>query len=310
VRETILASAVAVASLLLAPVATQTQDGPFRAVLLGTGTPVASTVRLGPSTLIEAGVEKLVFDVGRDVIVRLDQLGIPYAALGGIFLTHLHSDHVSGLPDLWLTGRFGPAGKPLREAALDVWGPVGTNSMVSHLADAYTFDLAARPPLTPPQGVLTSHEIGEGTVFNRNGVTVTAFLVTHGNAAPAFGYRVDFGGRRIVLSGDTTFNERLIENSAGADLLIYEVAAATEAVVRPDVARALSVHISPQEAGTVFARVRPKLAVYSHILTFGVSDDELLARTRKTFAGPLVVGADLMSIEVGEAVRVTPTATK
>jgi ribonuclease Z len=263
VRETILASAVAVAGLLLAPASTHSQDGPFRAVLLGTGTPVASTVRLGPSTLIEAGVEKLVFDVGRDVIVRLDQLGIPYAALGGIFLTHLHSDHVSGLPDLWLTGRFGPAGKPLREAALDVWGPVGTSSMVSHLADAYSFDLAARPPLIPPQGVLTSHEIREGTVFNRNGVTVTAFLVTHGNAAPAFGYRVDFAGRRIVLSGDTTFNERLIENSAGADLLIYEVAAATEAAVRPDVARALSVHISPQEAGTVFARVRPKLAVYS-----------------------------------------------
>jgi ribonuclease Z len=81
-------------------------------------------------------------------------------------------------------------------------------------------------------------------------------------------------------------------------------------VVRPDVARALSVHISPQEAGTVFTRVRPKLAVYSHILTFGVSDDELLARTRTTFAGPLVVGADLMSIEVGEAVRVRAFATK
>jgi ribonuclease Z len=310
VRETILASTVAVASLLLASVGTQTQEGLFRAVLLGTGTPVASTARLGPSTLIEAGVEKLVFDVGRDVIVRLDQISIPYAALSGIFLTHLHSDHVSGLPDLWLTGRFGPAGKPVREAALDVWGPVGTDSMVAHLAEAYKFDLGARPRLTPPQGVLTSHEIGEGIVFNRNGVTVSAFLVTHGNAAPAFGYRIDFGGRRIVLSGDTTFNDRLIENSAGADLLIYEVAAATEAVLRPDVARALSVHISPEEAGTVFTRVRPKLAVYSHILTFGGSDDELLTRTRKTFAGPLVVGADLMSVDVGEAVRVTPFAAK
>jgi ribonuclease Z len=310
VRETILASAVAVASLLLAPVATQTPDGLFRAVLLGTGTPVTSTARVGPSTLIEAGVEKLVFDVGRDVIVRLDQVGILYAALSGVLLTHLHSDHVSGLPDLWLTGRFGPAGKPVREAALDVWGPVGTDSMVSHLAEAYKFDLGARPRLTPPQGVLTSHEIAEGTVFDRNGVTVSAFLVAHGNATPAFGYRIDFRGRRIVLSGDTTFNERLIENSAGADLLIYEVAAATDSALRADVARALSVHISPEEAGTVFTRVRPKLAVYSHILTFGVSDDELLTRTRKTFPGRVVVGADLMSVDVGETVRVTPFVTK
>jgi ribonuclease Z len=265
---------------------------------------------LGPSTLIEAGDEKLVFDVGRDVIIRLDQVGIPYAALSGILLTHLHSDHVSGLPDLWLTGRFGPAGKPVREAALDVWGPIGTDSMVSHLAEAYAFDLGARPRLTPPQGVLTSHEIGEGIVFSRNGVTVSAFLVAHGNAAPAFGYRIDFGGRRIVLSGDTTFNERLIENSAGADVLIYDVAAAAESVVRPDIARALSVHISPEEAGTVFTRVRPKLAVYSHIVTFGVSEDELLTRTRKTYAGAVVVGADLMSVDVGEAVSVTPFAAR
>jgi ribonuclease Z len=310
-RNALASTAVVLAtSILFVPVAARSQNGPFRAVLLGTGTPVASTVRLGPSTLIEAGVEKLVFDVGRDVIVRLDQVGIPYAALSGILLTHLHSDHVSGLPDLWLTGRFGPAGKPVREGALDVWGPVGTDAMVSHLAEAYKFDLAARPRLTPPQGVLAAHEIAEGTVFNRNGVTVTAFLVSHGNVIPAFGYRIDYGGRRIVLSGDATFNERLIENSAGADLLIYEVAAATESVVRPDVARALSVHISPEEAGTVFARVRPKLAVYSHILTFGVSDDELLTRTRKTFAGRIVVGADLMSVDVGEAVTVTPFATK
>jgi ribonuclease Z len=310
VSKTILATAVAVASLLLAPVATQAQNGLFRVVLLGTGTPVPSVARLGPSTLVEAGVEKLVFDVGRDVIIRLDQMGISYAALSGIVLTHLHSDHVSGLPDLWLTGRFGPAGKAVREGSLEVWGPVGTDSMVSHLAEAYKFDLGARPRLAPPQGVMISHEIGEGTVFSRNGVTVSAFLVTHANAAPAFGYRIDFGGRRIVLSGDTTFNDRLIENSAGADVLIYEVAAAAESVLRPDIARALSVHISPEEAGTVFARVRPKLAVYSHILTFGVSDDELLTRTRKTYSGSLVVGADLMSVDVGKTVTVTPFATK
>jgi ribonuclease Z len=311
VRKTLLVTAAIVATVaLLVPIAAQRQNGLFRVVLLGTGTPIPSTERLGPSTLVEAGVEKLVFDVGRDVIVRLDQVGVPYGALSGIMLTHLHSDHVSGLPDLWLTGRFGPAGRPVRETALDIWGPPGTDSMVSHLAEAFKGDLAARPSLTPPRGSLISHEIREGAVVNRNGVSVSAFTVDHGNAAPAFGYRIDFDGRRVVLSGDTKFNERLIEHSAGADLLIYEVAAAGESAARPDIARALSVHISPEEAGTVFARVRPKLAVYSHIVTFGVSESELVARTRKTYAGPLVVGADLMSFDIADTVTVTPFAAK
>jgi len=309
--RTLFVTAAIVASVaVLVPLSAQTQSSMFRVVLLGTGTPIPSVERLGPSTLVEAGIEKLVFDVGRDVIVRLDQLGVPYAALSGIMLTHLHSDHVSGLPDLWLTGRFGPAGRPVREAALDVWGPAGTEGMVSHLAEAFKADLSARPSLTPPQGSLISHEIREGPVFNRNGVTVTAFSVDHGKAAPAFGYRIDFGGRRVVLSGDATFNERLIEHSAGADLLIYDVAAADESSSRPDIRRALSVHISPEEAGTVFTRVRPKLAVYSHIVTFGVSEAQLVARTRKTYTGRLVVGRDLMSIDVGDTVTVTPFAAK
>src|SRR5712691_52826 len=138
--------------------------------------------------------------------------------------------------------------------------------------------------------------------------TVSAFLVDHGNVAPAFGYRIEFGGRSVVLSDDTKFSERLIEKSADADLLICEVFAAAAWAMNPDVARARHLHISPEEAGTVFTKVRPKLAVCSHIVAIGVSNDELVARTRKTYAGPLVVGADLMSFDVGDSVTVAPMA--
>lgn len=113
--------------------ATQAQAPVFRVVLLGTGTPSPSTDRLGPSILVVAGVEKLIFDVGRGVFVRLNQLGISFSDITGLLLTHLHSGHVSGLPDLWLTGRFEGKG---RETSLDVWGPAGTQVMVSHLAQA------------------------------------------------------------------------------------------------------------------------------------------------------------------------------
>jgi ribonuclease Z len=277
------------------------QPAVFRVVLLGTGTPAPSLDRLGPSILVEAGAEKLIFDVGRGVYVRLNQLGVAFADITGILFTHLHSDHVSGLPDLWLTGRF--AGKP-RTTRLDVWGPAGTQGMISHLAQAYEFDLSARKHLPPTQGALVPHEINEGRVFSRNAVTVSAFLVDHGDVAPAFGYRIDYGGRSVVLSGDTRLSEHLIEKSVGVDLLVHEVGAVAASASTPDTRRIMNLHLTPEEAGTVFSKVRPKLAVYSHILTFGVSDDELVSRTRKTYTGPLVVGTDLLSFDVADVVTI------
>ena len=279
----------------------------FRVVLLGTGTPSPSTERLGPSILVQAGVEKLVFDVGRGVFVRLNQLGIAYRDLTGLLFTHLHSDHVSGLPDLWLTGRF--AGRA-PETNLDVWGPSGTKSMVSNLALAYQFDLNARQHLPSTQGALVAHDIAEGAVFSRNGVAVSAIAVDHGNVAPAFGYRIDYRGRSVVLSGDTRYSAHLIEKSIGVDLLVHEVAAVASSASTTDTTRIMGLHLSPEEAGTVFSKVQPKLAVYSHILTFGVSDDELTARTRKTYAGPLVVGTDLMSFDITDVVTTKKWAPK
>jgi ribonuclease Z len=275
------------------------QPAPFRVVLLGTGTPAPSIERLGPGILVEAGVEKLIFDVGRGVYVRLNQIGIQAAAITGILFTHLHSDHVVGLPDLWLTGRF--AMKP-RTDSLEVWGPKGTQDMLSHLTQAYQFDLTIRKPLPPTQAPLVAHEIEEGAVFTRNGVAVSAFLVDHGGVAPAFGYRIDYAGRSVVLSGDTRLSAHLIEKSVGVDLLVHEVGAVAGAAATPVTDRIMSLHLTPEEAGTVFSKVKPKMAVYSHIVSFGVPDEELVARTRKTYAGPLVVGTDLMSFEIGDTI--------
>jgi ribonuclease Z len=297
------AFAVVVAAGLFQP--TRAQAPVFRVVLLGTGTPAPLTDRLGPSILVEAGVEKLIVDVGRDVVIRLNQIGIPFSDLTGILFTHLHADHVSGLPDLWLTGRFTGQGRP---ASLDVWGPAGTQNMISHLAQAYQFDLSVRPRLTPAQGALVPHEIDDGAVFSRNGVAVSAFTVDH--VPPSLGYRIDYGGHSVVLSGDTRVSPRLVEKSAGVDLLVHEVAATAPASQTADTARIMSLHVSPEEAGTIFSKVRPKLAVYSHIVTFGVSDDDLVARTRTTYSGPLVVGTDLMAFDIADAVTMKKWTAK
>lgn len=278
----------------------------LRVTLLGTGSP--QMYRSGPSILVDAGSERMMFDCGRGAAQQLFQLKIPPAEVRTLFFTHLHSDHVVGFPDLWLNGWL-PAGGSRKER-MSVWGPSGTQEMISYLQKAYQFDIHVRRDVDeklPAEGIVAdAHDITAGQVYERNGVKVTAFEVDHGPVKPAFGYRVEFGGRTVVLSGDTRFSENLIRASKGADLLIHEV-------IVPDTypqplseitKRIIGHHTAPEQAGEVFARVKPKLAVYSHIVPGNVKVEELTASTRKTYSGPLEVGVDLMSFDVGEKIEV------
>jgi ribonuclease Z len=279
----------------------------FKVTLLGTGNPRPALERFGPSTLVEAGKERLLFDCGRGATQRIYQLNIPFAEVTALFLTHLHSDHTVGIPDLYLTGWVMGRTAPLR-----LWGPVGTASMMSHLQQAYEFDIHIRRDVDeklPAQGaVVVAKDIDEGVVYQNGDLKVTAFAVDHGPVKPAFGYRVDFAGHSVVLSGDTRYSENLIKFSHGADLLIHEVldpeayAAADQIFSEEQKQKVIAHHTTPEQAGSIFTQVKPKLAVYSHIVPLNAP--ELVAHTRKTYSGPLEVGEDLMSFDVGEKLEV------
>ena len=293
-------------AVALAPVIAQGQQ--IRVTLLGTGCPPPVMNRFGPSTLVEAGEQKFVFDAGRGALQRLRELAVPWQDIQGVFFTHLHSDHVVGFPDLWLTGWLIVPG---RNVPLRVWGPRGTTAMMSHLKQAYEFDIKIRIQNdgASPEGVaLLAEDISEGVVYEQRGVKITAFEVDHAPVKPAFGYRIDYAGRSVVLSGDTRISENLVRHAQGVDVLIHEVfASATleRAGVPPGRAEnILAYHTTPEQAGQVFARVKPKLAVYSHICMPSATEQDLLPATRKTYAGPLQLGEDLMSITVGEIVEV------
>jgi ribonuclease Z len=282
----------------------------FRVTLLGTGAPPPRMDRFGPSTLVEVGAEKFIFDAGRGAMQRLHQLGIPFGAVTGMFLTHHHSDHVVGFPDLWLTGWIGrPWGK--RDVPLQVWGPEGTRQMMEHLPKAFAVDIRVRSKHYSPDGVrLIAHEIREGVVFDGDGIKVTAFEVDHGGEElPAYGYRIDYQGRAAVLSGDTTFNENLIRHSAGADLIVHEVTAVAGSAAESaeQLKRIAANHTTPDQAAEVFSRAKPKLAVYNHLLLFGgATADDLIPATRKKYRGPLVVGEDLLRIQITDGVETYP----
>jgi ribonuclease Z len=238
---------------------------------------------------------------------RLHQLGIPFGDVDGMFLTHHHSDHVVGFPDLWLTGWLGrPWGR--RSVPLEVWGPEGTQQMMEHLPQAFAVDIRVRRRNYPPEGVkLVAHEIEEGVVLDSDGLEISAFEVDHGGEElPAFGYRIDYAGRSVVLSGDTTFNENLIRHAEHADVLVHEVTAAGDGTAEnaQQLKRIAANHTTPEQAAEVFSRVKPRLAVYNHLLLFGsATPKDLVPMTRKKYAGPLIVGEDLLQIEIGEEVQ-------
>jgi ribonuclease Z len=282
----------------------------IKVTLLGTGAPPPVMNRFGASTLVEAGGLKFLFDAGRGTLQRLTQLRVRWQDIDGVWLTHLHSDHVVGFPDLWLTGWL--VG---RDRALNVWGPRGTTKMMSHLEQAYDFDIRIRlyDDRAAPEGVvIVPEDIKEGVVFDKGGVKITAFEVDHRPVTPAFGYRIDQGGRSVVLSGDTRVSENLIRHAQNVDLLIHEVAVPEtfqRAGARPERAKSIiEHHVTPEQAGDIFTRTKPKLAVYSHIVLPTATEQELIAATRKTYSGPLEVGEDLMVFEVGEKIEVKKPA--
>jgi ribonuclease Z len=300
--------------LVAGPVHAQSKAAPagpdFKVTLLGTGSPAPLMNRFGPGTLVQVNGQNLLFDAGRGVTQRLLQSKMKLGQVDAVFLTHLHSDHVVGIPDLWLTGwlRAAYAG---RNGPFVIYGPAGTVNLMEGLQKAYDWDIQTRikDQKLPVKAVsVNATEIDEGVVYEKDGVKVTAFAVNHGDLIkPAFGYRIDYDGRSVVISGDTKFDENLIKHATGVDLLIHQVAAARPELLKIPVFKVIMAHhTSPEEAGTVFTRAHPKLAVYYHFVLLGtpkikpLKEADVLEMTRTTYKGPLLIGEDLTAFVIGK----------
>lgn len=314
---------IAAIVLLLAPPLTVDAEqsasagATLKVVLLGTaGGPTFHAQRAGIGTLVLAGPERILFDAGRSVTTAMARMGIDPVDVTKIFITHLHSDHVISLPELYLF----PWASQVRTAPLQVRGPEGTRSMMEHLQKAFEFDIHIRRDVDEkfsPDGIkVIATDVRQGVVYDDNGVQVTAFLVDHSPVKPAFGYRVDYRGHSMVISGDTKPSDNLVQFAQGVDVLIHEVGRSKQDPVLsgpPDEripgglqtrrhARTVAEHhTDPAEAGQVLQRVKPRLAVFSH---YNVAPAAVLPLVRQSYSGPLEFGEDLMTIEIGDTVTV------
>jgi ribonuclease BN (tRNA processing enzyme) len=289
------------ASLVLAFAGVHTAAAQTRVVMLGTGTPNADPDRSGPAVAIVAGGEVYLVDAGAGVVrraalaARTDSIPVLGPShLRRVFLTHLHSDHTVGLPDLMLTPWVLE-----RTAPLDVFGPPGTKRMVDLLSQAYSADIEIRlhggEPSNKTGYKSIGHDAAAGIVYRDSNVTVTAFEVSHGTWEHAFGYVFQTRDRKIVLSGDTGPTDAVAKACDGCDVLLHEVYSAEKFAGRTPEWRAYhaAYHTSTTELAGVAARARPKLLVMYHQLYWGDDDAGLLRQVRAGYPGAVVSGHDL-----------------
>lgn len=263
-------------------------------VLLGTGTPNADPERAGPATAIVVNGTPYLVDFGPGVVRRAAAVGIVPRQLRLAFVTHLHSDHTVGYPDLIFT-----AWTEERDQPLEVYGPPGTKAMTEHILKAYEQDIEVRLDSVQPTNTegyrVNVHEIQPGVVYEDENVTVKAFRVNHGNWPQAFGFRFETPGRTIVISGDTAPSASLVENARGCDVLIHEVYSQVRFAIRPPEWQEYHsrFHTSTVELGKIAAEVKPGLLILTHLLFWGATEEQLLKEIKGVYDGRVVVGKDL-----------------
>ena len=305
------AAAVFAAGFLVlgTPANAQSKEKLFKVTLLGTGAPPPIATRASYSSLIEAGSQKIIIDAGRSSFQHIaDTLGPGPKVMGKIgdldkiFVTHLHSDHIQGIPDIFTTGfMFG------RKGPLQVWGPKGTKAMMGHIEKAYEFDVMVRTNWgknRPEAYKQVSMDIEPGFVWKGGGVSVRAFLVDHKEIKPAYGYVVEFDGRKAVFSGDTIYIPSIIKEATGADLLVHQVADVSPKLMKKKpkrFKRIMGHHTMPDEIAKIVNQAKPRFTVLSHLVLFGVTKKAVLAKIKKDTTEPVIMGNDLMQITVGKS---------
>lgn len=292
-------------------------DGNLHVVLCGTGTPVADPERAGACTGVLAGGHFFVVDVGPGSMHRITLERLPRARLEGVLLTHFHSDHIGDLGEVlvqtWVAGRTAP---------LRVYGPPGVEQVVNGFRQAYAFDaeyreahhgaeampMAAAIPAATTIGLPGPTDVA--TVFDGDGLRITAFAVEHEPVDPAYGYRFDYRGRSVVISGDTKKSQNLITHAKNADVLIHEGLAAhmLEPVTRyardagmtrwakltSDIP---SYHTTPVEAAEVAKAAGVRMLTFTHMVP---APSNILARrmfmrgVAEAWDGPVKLGKDGM----------------
>ena len=280
----------------------------LRVVILGSGTPRLDIDRFSQSILVEAGDERLLFDTGRGTAIRLSQMNVNLSSINNIFFTHLHSDHIVGFPDILMTGWVYQ-----REKTLNIFGPSGTKNFVDNIKDAFNEDIKIR--LEKPEelkilGLKTYvKEISDGLVYKSKNVEVHSINVDHGGGVEhAYGYKINYKDKSVVISGDTNYSEELVNAANDVDILIHEIAAAPSSLINKSekVRGIMNYHTTPEELSKIINQTKAKFTVLNHVLLLGgITEDKVLKliKTNLDKDTEVMFGYDLLAIELTDRIN-------
>jgi len=295
----------------------------FEVIFCGTGSPQYNSDRSQPCTGVVAGGRFFLFDAGQGVAQQLNATLAPYQKLSTVFLTHLHSDHMSGLADVlhngWLLGR---------QDLVTVVGPPGTERLLAGIALSFGADIKERQRVLGSEYIEADTALGvareitiEGsaalTVFDQDGVTIHAFRVEHPDWSHAYGYRLEFAGKSIVISGDTRYTAAIGQHAQDADLLIHEVVnlemmamaakslAKYESVVAPErMALISAVHTPTLQVAQAAVDARAKTLVLTHLIppipASGFVESIFIEGMDDIYGGEIIVARDGMRLTLIE----------
>ena len=275
----------------------------MRITLLGTGCPQVDAHRFGPASLVCAGGHRFLIDCGSGVTQRLLAAGSSGAQLDAVLLTHLHSDHVIDLYQLIISSWHQGRDRPQR-----ILGPAGTRAFAAATMEVWRSERAQRIAWERRPSVaaleLDIVEFEEGIIWDAGGVRIAAFEVDHLPVQPAFGFLIEAEGCRVGFSGDTTVCENLIARARDVDLLVHECFIHREMVARQGgrvdqgLENVAAYHTLSSEVGKVASRAGARALLLTHFVPVTFDRDALLAEVTADFAGPVVIGEDLLSIDV------------
>ena len=278
----------------------------IKVTILGSGTPRVNIDRFSQSILVEHKNDKFLFDAGRGALLRLNQSRIMPNEIENIFFTHLHSDHILGFSDILMTGWVYHRQKPL-----NVFGPLGTTNFIDSTIKAFEEDIKVRS--LPPENLNVDNLksnieiIFDGYTYKKNGLTIETFAVKHEPFTNAYGFKIFNSKYCMVISGDTTYSEQVIEKAKNCDLLIHEIAHASEHTLKkyPKAKGVISYHTDAYQVSEIINTVKPKLTILNHVLSLdGSSDEEILDEIKKNTKQKVLIAKDLMTIDLKDEIYI------